>query len=118
MASAVISSIPDFLLVLLPLALPLFLCLRFVLRHQQHQIQLLAYLGVAIAGYAATYRLVPQIKQYTLRKGIFGKDLGKRGTDRAEIPMYVHGLMSGERETRRGNFLFLDCIGRYNAVNC
>ena len=42
--------------------------------------QLLAYLVVAILGYLVTYRLVPSIKQYTLRKGISGKDLGKKGT--------------------------------------
>jgi hypothetical protein len=42
--------------------------------------QLLAYVIVALLGYAVTNRLVPNIKQYTLRKGISGKDLGKKGT--------------------------------------
>ena len=42
--------------------------------------QLLAYLLVAVLGYMVTYRLVPSIKLYTLRKGISGKDLGKKGT--------------------------------------
>jgi hypothetical protein len=42
--------------------------------------QLLAYVLVALLGFAATNKLVPKIKQYTLRKGICGKDLGKRGT--------------------------------------
>ena len=42
--------------------------------------QLLAYLIVAMLGYMVTNRLVPSIKQYTLRKGISGKDLGKKGT--------------------------------------
>jgi UDP-N-acetylglucosamine--dolichyl-phosphate N-acetylglucosaminephosphotransferase len=46
--------------------------------------QLLAYLTMAIFGYVATYRLVPHIKTYTLRKGICGKDLGKRGTSIAD----------------------------------
>ena len=49
--------------------------------------QLLAYLLVAVLGYIVTYRLVPSIKQYTLRKGISGKDLGKRGTSIADKDM-------------------------------
>lgn len=49
--------------------------------------QLLAYLAMAIFGYVATYRLVPNIKIYTLRKGICGKDLGKRGTAMADKEM-------------------------------
>jgi hypothetical protein len=51
--------------------------------------QLLAYMIMAFAGYLATARLVPHIQQYTLRKGIAGKDLGKRGTATADQPMYV-----------------------------
>lgn len=47
--------------------------------------QLLAYLVVALFGYVVTHRLIPNIQQYTLRKGICGKDLGKRGTSSAEI---------------------------------
>ncbi len=42
--------------------------------------QLLAYVIVAALGYWATDCLIPIIKKYTLRKGISGKDLGKRGT--------------------------------------
>jgi hypothetical protein len=42
--------------------------------------QLVAYLVVAAFGFTATTTLVPHIQQYTLRKGICGKDLGKRGT--------------------------------------
>lgn len=49
--------------------------------------QLLAYLLVSILGYMATYRLVPSIKQYTLRKGICGKDIGKKGTSIADKDM-------------------------------
>jgi hypothetical protein len=56
--------------------------------------QLLAYMIMAFAGYLATARLVPHIQQYTLRKGIAGKDLGKRGTATADQPMcvtcYIH----------------------------
>lgn len=42
--------------------------------------QLLVYLFIALFGYWATDRLVPIIKMYTLKKGISGKDLCKRGT--------------------------------------
>ena len=46
--------------------------------------QLLAYMIVGVSGYVATNALIPNIQQYTLRKGISGKDLGKRGTSMAE----------------------------------
>jgi hypothetical protein len=49
--------------------------------------QLLAYVTVACLGYLGTNRLVPHIKQYTLRKGICGRDLGKRGTSIADKEM-------------------------------
>uniref|UniRef100_A0A7S1Y9I8 UDP-N-acetylglucosamine--dolichyl-phosphate N-acetylglucosaminephosphotransferase n=1 Tax=Grammatophora oceanica TaxID=210454 RepID=A0A7S1Y9I8_9STRA len=42
--------------------------------------QLLAYTFMGVVGFWATNRLIPHIKTYTLRKGISGKDLGKRGT--------------------------------------
>jgi hypothetical protein len=50
-------------------------------------LQLLAYLAVAALGYWATDQLIPIIKTYTLRKGISGKDLGKRGTSRENQEM-------------------------------
>lgn len=46
--------------------------------------QLLAYLLVALFGYVVTNALIPNIQQYTLRKGISGKDMGKRGTPLAD----------------------------------
>jgi len=49
--------------------------------------QLLAYVTLACFGFLATNRLVPHIKQYTLRKGISGRDLGKRGTSIADKEM-------------------------------
>ena len=52
--------------------------------------QLLAYVTMAILGYLVTARMVPTIKMYTLRKGISGKDLGKRGTSIADKEMYVY----------------------------
>ena len=52
--------------------------------------QLLAYVTMAVLGYFVTARMVPTIKMYTLRKGISGKDLGKRGTSIADKEMYVN----------------------------
>lgn len=49
--------------------------------------QLLAYIIMAIVGYVITILMVPSIQVYTLRKGICGKDLGKRGTLQGEQPM-------------------------------
>ena len=49
--------------------------------------QLLAHVTVAIFGFVVTNQLIPHIKQYTLRKGISGKDLGKRGTATAHLEM-------------------------------
>ena len=65
--------------------------------------QLLAYLILAVLGLVATNSLVPKIKFYTLRKGISGKDLGKRGTSIAdkEIPEAL-GIVPGS--------IFLICL--------
>lgn len=40
---------------------------------------------ISIAGYWLTTSLVPVIAQYTLKSGLSGKDLGKRGTSREKI---------------------------------
>ena len=49
--------------------------------------QLLAYLVMGVFGFILTNKLIPNIQEYTLRKGICGKDLGKRGTPLAEKPV-------------------------------
>jgi hypothetical protein len=49
--------------------------------------QLLAYVLVGLLGYVITDALIPNIQQYTLKKGICGKDLGKRGTAMADKDM-------------------------------
>jgi hypothetical protein len=51
--------------------------------------QLYAYLLVSLMGYYATSKLIPHIKQYTLKKGISGKDLGKKGTATEDKDMYA-----------------------------
>lgn len=50
-------------------------------------VELMAYVLVAVGGFVATDRLIPNIQQYTLRKGISGKDLGKRGTALEDKPV-------------------------------
>lgn len=42
--------------------------------------QLLAYVCVALVGFSLTHQLIPHIQQYTLQRGICGKDLGKQGS--------------------------------------
>jgi len=42
---------------------------------------------LSVVAFLLTNNLVPKIKEYTLRKGIFGKDLGKRGSSREDIAM-------------------------------
>jgi len=73
----------DWILALLPL-LPSIILLKPLLLPQ-----LYLYVALGVAGFAATLRLVPHISQYTLRANIFGKDLGKKGTNREDVPVYV-----------------------------
>ena len=42
--------------------------------------QLVLFLALGILGHAGTYKLIPNIKYYMLKRGICGKDLGKKGT--------------------------------------
>ena len=51
--------------------------------------QLLLFYALGVLGYLGTYRLVPNIKYYMLKRGICGKDLGKKGTERENEDMYV-----------------------------
>ena len=48
---------------------------------------ILGYISISIAGYVMTQQLIPHISLYTLRKNIYGKDLGKRNTSTADVPM-------------------------------
>jgi hypothetical protein len=43
--------------------------------------QLLLSSALGILGHVATHRLIPNIKHYMLKRGICGKDLGKKGTE-------------------------------------
>ena len=42
--------------------------------------QLVLFLALGILGHVGTYKLIPNIKYYMLKRGICGKDLGKKGT--------------------------------------
>ena len=44
--------------------------------------QLLLFLALGVLGHVATHRLIPSIKFYMSKRGICGKDLGKKGTER------------------------------------
>lgn len=99
----------DFRLALLPLLAPLIVLLQLMdnpletvqrwIRHwfnNDGQVeskvpsigsQLLAYVIMATLGYFLTSRMVPTIKVYMLKRGICGKDLGKRGTSIADKDM-------------------------------
>jgi hypothetical protein len=97
-----IQGIPNRYLAILPMILPFILWFQLVIGNNNslsnssttygknyYQYQLVGYLMMSIIGYIFTVQLVPHIQQYTLRKNICGKDLGKRGTNMADIPMYV-----------------------------
>lgn len=58
---------------------------------------------VSLAGFEVTKRVIPLLKRYTLRRGLFGKDINKKGTEAGEkqIPESL-GLAPG--------IVFLVCI--------
>jgi hypothetical protein len=81
------------LLAIVPVLLPGWFLLQSVLDskgavgEKAASTQLIAYVVVAVFGFVVTDSLIPNIQQYTLRKGICGKDMGKRGTPQAETLM-------------------------------
>ena len=95
-AFSVLFGTNDTVLALLPLVPPLIFAIPLLFANPTTTTEsssvcrsILAYFGVAVAGFIVTNSLIPNIKQYTLRKGISGKDLGKRGTSIADKDMYV-----------------------------
>lgn len=94
----------DSILALIPLApavagLLHSLCnLKFVEEEAQQMLWRLAQLGALcfIVSLTLTILLIPRIKVYTLRAGLFGKDLGKQGTTLADVKVPESlGLVSG-----------------------
>ncbi|KAL7538141.1 hypothetical protein ACHAXR_008313 [Thalassiosira sp. AJA248-18] len=65
--------------------------------------QLLGFWALGMLGYIGTYRLIPSIKFYMLKRGICGKDLGKKGTksENDDVPEAL-GIVPGA--------IFLICL--------
>jgi UDP-N-acetylglucosamine--dolichyl-phosphate N-acetylglucosaminephosphotransferase len=65
--------------------------------------QLLLFITLGVLGHAGTNRLIPSIKFYMLKRGISGKDLGKKGTakENDDIPEAL-GIVPGA--------IFLICL--------
>lgn len=68
----------NFLLALIPLApsLVALLCID-----NAHSLRILSQsLAIAFVGFVLTDRLIPTVSSYTQKAGLFGKDLGKKGS--------------------------------------
>ena len=48
-------------------------------------VQLLLFLVLGILGHFGTYRLIPGIRYYMLKRGICGKDYGKKVTEQEDV---------------------------------
>lgn len=69
----------DKLLAVLPL-LPS-LCCMAMLKSKATLGALCGSAAISVVGYFTTYKLIPIFAEYTLKRGISGKDLGKKGTE-------------------------------------
>ena len=100
---AILQAVPNRVLVIIPLILPFYLLLfRIILENPTNRIRdsrhIFGYIVISILGYIMTQQLIPHISLYTLRKNIYGKDLGKRNTSTADVPMYVFLCLYGAIE--------------------
>jgi UDP-N-acetylglucosamine--dolichyl-phosphate N-acetylglucosaminephosphotransferase len=43
------------------------------------------FLALGLLGHVVTHRLIPNIQHYMLKRGISGKDLGKKGTKNENV---------------------------------
>ena len=86
----------DLALFVLPLLPSAYLLLQLYLEQSYVIPDLTFYIGMSMFGFYLSNHLIPNIKMYLLRKGISGKDLGKRGTSIADkdIPEAC-GICSG-----------------------
>mmetsp|Transcript_27561 Transcript_27561/g.33464 ORF Transcript_27561/g.33464 Transcript_27561/m.33464 type:complete len:428 (-) Transcript_27561:580-1863(-) len=93
----------DVILSLIPLVPPSVLLVQLLNDLPNMALHMVKFVCMALLGFAATNNLVPKIKTYTLRKGIAGKDLGKRGTPLQDEPVpEALGIVPG--------VIFLICI--------
>lgn len=68
----------NYLLALVPLVPSLVALLRI---ERTESVRMIAQsLGIALVGFLLTNSLVPTVASYTHKAGLFGKDLGKKGT--------------------------------------
>lgn len=95
------SSLLQRVLAILPLLPPLHILCKIVLKELNNDsrnigfdltssgntvgIQLLLFLILGILGHFGTYQLIPGIRYYMLKRGICGKDYGKKGTQHEDI---------------------------------
>ena len=68
----------------------------YVHDHNLVGMQLLLFAALGAVGHAVTNRLIPNIRGYMVRRGISGKDLGKKGTalEGADVPEAL-GIVPG-----------------------
>jgi UDP-N-acetylglucosamine--dolichyl-phosphate N-acetylglucosaminephosphotransferase len=69
----------DFLLAIAPLV-PSIVCILF-LQDRHALLTLVSAVLITALGFFATDKLIPVFAEYTLKKGLSGKDLGKKGTE-------------------------------------
>lgn len=57
---------------------------------------LLQSLAISLAGFILTNALIPTVGSYTMKAGLFGKDLGKKGSPNEDKKMYVDDDDNGD----------------------
>ena len=72
------------------------ICLLVFLQQKENAWIIFASVSISVAGYWLTSMLVPVIAEYTLKGGLSGKDIGKRGTvtEKIDVPEAL-GIVSG-----------------------
>lgn len=80
-----------FALACLPL-IPSIIAFYYVSNEEVHR-TIAILLPIAIFGYFLTSSLIPVIGEYTKKRGLSGKDLGKKGTPNESRDMYVASLL-------------------------
>jgi hypothetical protein len=88
------NTLADLFLAILPLLPSIVLFLY--LEAPQHRYKVGLSVGISLFGFALTSLVIPIVSDYTLRKGLSGKDLGKKGSpsESRDIPEAL-GIASG-----------------------
>lgn len=87
LAAAASTRVSDALLAALPILPSLWLLLLLADANKQSAVTffVLCVAGLGCFAFLLTSYLVPHIAQFTLAKRLFGKDLGKKGTERESV---------------------------------